>query len=344
MTAVSTSGVTSAAIDPVPTASRRRGSRAGVIGTLGLGLVMLACFLSLPWTLGGVPVGDGIERRYEAGDLDLNLLPPVPAAIPADAQARIAAIEADGGWVPDRLLGTDQFGRSVLVRVLLGGAVSLGIGLAAAVLAVVIGTLVGAVAGFVGGRVDAIAMRLVDVLYGLPYILLVILVSVAADGLVSRLGLDPSSMAKQLVNMATLLFAIGGVGWLTTARVVRGQVLSLREQAFMEACRAQGMGAGRQFTHHLLPNLVGPIVVYGTLAVPAAILSESFLSFLGIGVAEPLPSWGNLASTGLGELHSVNGRWWLLLWPCLLIAVTLVSLNLVGDRLKARFDPAHGSP
>ena len=146
-------------------------------------------------------------------------------------------------------------------------------------------------------------MRIVDVLYGLPYILLVVLVSVAAEGVVQRLNLDPSSAARQLVNMATLLFAIGGVGWLTTARVVRGQVLSLREQQFMEACRAQGMRPLRQFTRHLLPNLVGPIVVYGTLAVPAAILSESFLSFLGIGVGEPLPSWGNLASDGLGELH-----------------------------------------
>jgi ABC-type dipeptide/oligopeptide/nickel transport system permease subunit len=103
------------------------------------------------------------------------------------------------------------------------------------------------------------------------------------------------------------------------------------------------MGAGRQFFRHLLPNLVGPIVVYGTLAVPAAILSESFLSFLGIGVEEPLPSWGNLASTGLSELNTVRSRWWLLVWPCVFIAITLVSLNLIGDRLKARFDPTHGS-
>lgn len=320
------------------------GSLAGRGGLLGLLLVAIACFGTLPWTLDGVTVAGGVERRYEAGDLDLNLLPPWPLAIDSAAEARLEAVHSAGGYVPDRLLGTDRFGRSVLVRVLLGGAVSLGIGLAAAILAVLIGTLVGAVAGFKGGRTDAFIMRFVDVLYGLPYILLVVLISVAADGVVARLGLDPSSAGRQFVNMATLLVAIGGVGWLTTARVVRGQVLSLREQSFMEACRAQGMGAFRQFTHHLLPNLVGPIVVYGTLAVPAAILSESFLSFLGIGVEEPLPSWGNLASDALGELHSVQGRWWLLLWPCLLIATTLVSLNLVGDRLKARFDPAHGSP
>jgi ABC-type dipeptide/oligopeptide/nickel transport system permease subunit len=325
-------------------AATARGSLVARAGGLTLLFVLIACLGSLPWTLGTVRVGDGLEHRYEAGDLDLGLLPPALVSIPTKARDRIAELESIGSHVPDRLLGTDRFGRSEFARVLLGGAVSLGIGLVAAILAVGIGTAVGATAGFVGGRLDAVAMRIVDILYGLPYILLVVLVSVASDGIVSRLAIDPTSATRQLVNLGTLLIAIGGVGWLTTARVVRGQVLSLREQPFMEACRAQGMGSWRQFTHHLLPNLVGPIVVYGTLAVPAAILSESFLSFLGIGVAEPLPSWGNLASDALGELHAPNSRWWLLLWPCLLIAVSLVSLNLVGDRLKARFDPAHGSP
>ena len=296
-------------------------------------------------TVKGGSVGSSptYERRYEAGDLDLNDLPPWPATLSETVRDRIVEINASGGHVPDRVLGTDPFGRSLLVRLLLGGAVSLGIGLASALLAVCIGTLVGGISGFVGGRLDAVAMRFVDILYGLPYILLVVLVSVAADGVISRLGLDPSSAARQVVNVSTLLFAIGGVGWLTTARVVRGQVLSLREQPFMEACRAQGMGSRRQFTRHLLPNLVGPIVVYGTLAIPGAILSESFLSFLGIGVQAPLPSWGNLASDGLGELNAPGSRWWLLFWPCMAIAMTLVSLNLVGDRLKARFDPADGS-
>ncbi len=309
----------------------------------------MACFVTLPWSLGSIAVEQGpggaptLERRYEVGDLELNHLPPWPMALPPEARRTIDARCDAGLHVPNRVLGTDGFGRSMLARVLLGGAVSLGIGLASAVLAVSIGTLVGGISGFVGGRLDAVSMRIVDVLYGLPYILLVVLISVAADGIVSRLGLDPSSSTRQLVNVGTLLVAIGGVGWLTTARVIRGQVLSLREQPFMEACRAQGMGAVRQFCRHLLPNLVGPIVVYGTLAVPAAILSESFLSFLGIGVEAPLPSWGNLASDALGELNAPQGRWWLLFWPCAFIAVTLVSLNLVGDRLKARFDPADGS-
>ena len=330
--------------------TRARGRLVGVMGLLMLGIVLAACFGSLPWTLGLVTMAGesaaaptSLERRYEAGDLDLNHLPPWPAVISSETIQRMNSIAAAGGYVPDRLLGTDPFGRSLLVRVLLGGAVSLGIGVASAVFAVLIGTLVGGISGFMGGRVDAVAMRIVDVLYGLPYILLVVLISVAAEGLASRFALDPSSAARQAVNVATLLVAIGGVGWLTTARVVRGQVLSLREQPFMEACRAQGMGPVRQFTRHLLPNLVGPIVVYGTLAVPAAILSESFLSFLGIGVEAPLPSWGNLASDALGELNSPRGRWWLLFWPCLFIAITLVSLNLVGDRLKAKFDPADGS-
>jgi oligopeptide transport system permease protein len=120
-------------------------------------------------------------------------------------------------------------------------------------------------------------------------------------------------------------------------------VLSLKAQPFMEACRAMGMGPMRQFTRHLLPNLLGPIIVYATLTVPTAILSESFLSFLGIGVREPLPSWGNLAAAGLSELNVVRARWWLLLWPCLFIAITLLSLNFVGESLREKFDPKRTS-
>ena len=303
--------------------------------------MVVLCFGALPWTLGQVSGPEDRGARYEAGVLELNLLPPVPFSPGAEAELIMTERREEGLFVPNRWFGTDRFGRSVFVRVLLGGAVSLAIGLSAALIAVSIGTLIGGISGFVGGRLDAALMRIVDILYGLPYILLVVLISVASEGLVRRLGLDPASWTRQLLNVLTLLVAIGGVGWLTTARVIRGQVLSLREQPFMEACRAQGMGASRQFLRHLLPNLIGPIVVYGTLAVPAAILSESFLSFLGIGVQEPLPSWGNLASEGLGELNTVRSHWWLLLWPCVFIAGTLLSLNLIGDRLKARFDPTH---
>jgi oligopeptide transport system permease protein len=204
-------------------------------------------------------------------------------------------------------------------------------------------------------------MRIVDVLYGLPYILLVVLLAVAVEGVVDRIdhqaflleqaraaGEAPAEPSPWLaliqahrpaLNVVTLLVAIGGVSWLTMARVIRGQVLSLREQPFMEACRAIGVPMRWQFARHLLPNLMGPIIVYATLTVPQAILSESFLSFLGIGVREPLPSWGNLAAAGLSELNIVRVRWWLLLWPCLFIAVTLLSLNFFGEALRDIFDP-----
>jgi ABC-type dipeptide/oligopeptide/nickel transport system permease subunit len=162
---------------------------------------------------------------------------------------------------------------------------------------------------------------------------------VAVEGIIGRAGSRLSAGQSQVLGLAVLLVAIGGTSWLTMSRVIRGQVLSLRAQPFMESCRAVGVPASRQFFRHVLPNLVGTMVVYATLTVPAAILSESFLSFLGIGVREPVPSWGNLASTGLGEVNLVNSRWWLLAAPCLMIALTLVALNFVGDSLRARFDP-----
>ena len=148
---------------------------------------------------------------------------------------------------------------------------------------------------------------------------------------------------RQGINVVTLLVAIGGVSWLTMARVIRGQVMSLKARPFMEACRAIGVGPLRQFTHHLLPNLLGPIIVYATLTIPAAILSESFLSFLGLGVREPLPRGGNLCASGLSELNIVRARWWLLLWPCLFIGVTLLALNFMGEALREKYDPKRGA-
>lgn len=285
---------------------------------------------------------------------------------------------------PRYLLGTDQLGRSLLARVLVGGGISLLIGLAAAALSVVIGTLYGAIAGYAGGVVDGVMMRAVDVLYGLPYVLLVVLLAVAVDGAMGRwqaarvariseqtrvmvegelerlpveqrtaaarseaigkaraeLGSgELSPVQAQVINLVTLLVAIGGVSWLTMARVIRGQVLSLKAQPFMEAARAIGVPVRRQFSRHLLPNLVGPIVVYSTLMVPQAILQESFLSFLGIGVKPPLPSWGNLAADALGELNAVSSHWWLLVFPCLLLGLTLLSLNFVGEAVREALDP-----
>ncbi len=285
-------------------------------------------------------VGGKIDApRYAASNLELNLLPPYWHSLPADDAARIARVAATMAYVPGRVLGTDALGRDVLARVLAGGIFSMAIGLSAAAVAVVIGTLWGSLAGFAGGRSDAMLMRTVDVLYGLPSILLVVLLAVAVDGIVNRVGTTLSPGATQFVNLAVLLVAIGGTSWLTMSRVIRGQVLSLRAQPFMESCRAVGVPPFRQFRVHILPNLVGSMVVYATLTVPSAILSESFLSFLGIGVREPVPSWGNLASAGLSEVNLVTSRWWLLAAPCALIALTLVALNFIGDSLRARFDP-----
>lgn len=235
------------------------------------------------------------------------------------------------------LLGTDRLGRDLLARCVVGGAVSLGMGLAAALIAVIMGTAWGTLSATLGGRWDATLMRIVDVFYGLPAILLVVLIGISADGLLERL--KPPAGAREAINLAALLVAIGAVSWLTVARVVRGQILSIQQRPAMEAARAIGVPPLRRFTHHLLPSLVGPILVYATLAVPSAILAEAFLSFLGIGVREPLPSWGNLAADGLGELNSVHSQWWLLLWPCCFIAAALVALNALGERMRDLVDP-----
>lgn len=263
-----------------------------------------ACLLSLPYTW----------LHFDEQDLAHVLAPPSVAS-------------------PWLWMGTDELGRSLLVRVLLGGAVSLGIGLFAAAISVVIGTAWGMIAGYSGGKVDATMMRIVDVLYGLPYILLVVLLSVAFAPFMEGLA------GPQIGNLVTLLVAIGAVSWLTLARVVRGQVLSIKSQPYVEAARASGCPPRRILGSHILPNLVGPIIVYTTLTVPQAILQESFLSFLGIGVNPPVPSWGNLAAEGLGELNPVESRIWLLAWPCGMLAVTLLALNFVGEGLRDRYDP-----
>lgn len=322
-------------------------------GAIILGCVLLLCLGSLPWTTARVTAVDldpaHAPRRYEALRLDRILLPPTWALHAADERERLDLILAESGERVRSPLGTDRLGRDVLTRLLVGGAISLTIGLAAAMLSVVIGTLYGVIAGMSGGRVDAMMMRIVDVLYGLPYVLLVVLLAVAVDGVMQRwqtaAASRPEGIAAWLVehragvNVLTLLIAIGGVSWLTMARVIRGQVLSLREQPYIEACRALGLPRWRIIIRHLLPNLLGPIVVYATLTVPQAILQESFLSFLGIGVQPPLPSWGNMAAEGLSELNPVRSRWWLLAWPCMLLAGTLLSLNFVGERLRDAFDP-----
>ena len=281
---------------------------AGGLGGAILLMIVGPCLLTLPWSI----------RHYDDQRLDENrsLLSPSIAAP----------------------MGTDALARSMLPRCLLGGAISLGIGIASAAIAVVIGVAWGATAGYAGGHVDAVMMRIVDVLYGLPYILLVVLLDLALKPWVTqRLESLPAvnqNAVTALADVITLLLAIGGLSWLTMARVIRGQVLSLRTRPFIEAARAGGARPIRIFFHHLLPNLIAPIIVYATLTVPVAILQESFLSFLGIGVQLPLPSWGNLASEGMAQIHAIGQRWWLLLWPCLLLGITLMALNFLGESLR----------
>lgn len=298
-----------------------RSSHVTIGGSLLL-IVFLLCVLTLPWT-----ARQASGLYYDQQDPALPLEPP---------HARPVKL-----W-----FGTDSLGRSLLSRSLIGGVISLTIGVASAAISVTLGVVVGLVAGYRGGWVDSLLMRVVDVLYGLPYILLVILFKIALEHplevVAERLHwgssrwLSPTSTA----NLVVLFLAIGLVSWLTMARVVRGQVLSLRAQPFIEACRAIGMKERRIFSRHLLPNLVGPVIVYATLTVPVAILEESFLSFLGIGIQPPLPTWGSLASDGLSKaLNPINSRWWLLVIPCAFLAVTLLSLNFLGDGLRDVFDP-----
>ena len=252
------------------------------------------------------------------------------------------------GVSPVGMFGYDTLGRSILARSLLGGSISLMIGVAAAGIAVVLGTTVGLTAGYAGGWVDSLLMRSVDVLYGLPYILLVILFKIALENPMVRLfdwlqfgGFTYSS--AQAANLVVMFLSIGLVSWLTMARVVRGQVLALRGLPFIEAARALGLPQWRIFLRHVLPNLVGPITVYATLAVPGAILQESFLSFLGVGVRLPLPTWGSLASDGVAALTPVKFYWWMLTFPCILLMTALLGLNFLGDGLRDVLDPKRQS-
>ncbi|MBK9128336.1 MAG: ABC transporter permease [Phycisphaerales bacterium] len=231
-------------------------------------------------------------------------------------------------------LGTDEVGRSVLWRTLYGGAISLSLGLLAAAIAVTIGAAYGAVSGYVGGRIDDVMMRFVDVLFALPSVLLVMLFTLTVGGWLERLTHIGIEWARAIV----LALAIGGTSWLTLARVVRGQVLSLRERPFIQAARALGLSTTRIVVRHLVPNLGGTIAVFGTLTVPTAILQESFLSFLGIGVQPPQATWGSLAADGVRSLNPVRMSWWLVTFPCLALSVALLALNFVGEGLRDALD------
>jgi oligopeptide transport system permease protein len=234
---------------------------------------------------------------YEVQDLNLGAVPP-----------------STKHW-----LGTDIFGRDMLTRIMYGSQVSLAVGFLATAVSLIIGVAWGTVSGFSGGRIDATMMRIVDILYALPFIIFVILLMVVFGR-----------------NLFLLFMAIGAVEWLTMARIIRGQVLSIREKEYIDSAIMTGISKWRIITRHVIPNTIGPIIVYTTLTIPSVILLESFLSFLGLGIQPPMCSWGLLINYGVETMEEYP---WLLIFPGAALSITLFSLNFLGDGLRDALDP-----
>ncbi|MEO1092691.1 MAG: ABC transporter permease subunit [Pseudomonadota bacterium] len=348
---------------------RLRANRAAMVSLIVLAVMTLACivgpwfsphrydqvyqaYVKVPPSLEAYPRADAIEgeleRSLRRSRIDLVAFDVVDGTLTATliseseidpritrlldrsnlfVDARILSTEDDGRQVIVEalidqnlfLVGTDQNGRDLLTRILVGGRVSLTIGLLATFVALMIGVTYGAVAGYAGGRVDEVMMRIVDVLYSLPFMFFVIMLVVFFGR-----------------NFVLMFIAVGAIEWLDMARIVRGQTLSIKRQEYVEAAQAMGVRTGAIIRRHVIPNALGPVVVYMTLMVPKVILLESFLSFLGLGVQEPLTSWGVLISEGA---KNIQGASWLLIWPSLFLAVTLFCLNFIGDGLRDALDP-----
>ena len=244
--------------------------------------------------------------------------PPSPSLLPPYCCEDQFPLRGAAPPSAEHLLGTDKLGRDQLARVLYGGRVSLLVGLAATGVSLTIGLFWGSVAGYLGGKVDAVMMRIVDILYALPFTIFVIL-------LMTVFGR----------NFILLFVAIGAVEWLTMARIVRGQVLALKRQEFIEAAVALGLRKRRIILRHMIPNVLGPVAVYTTLTIPAVMLLEAFLSFLGLGVQPPMSSWGLLIKEGAEMMEEAP---WLLVYPAALFTLTLFSLNFLGDGLRDALD------
>ena len=265
---------------------RLRRNKLAVFGLVTL-VLFVAIALLTPWIA---------PYSYQAQDLELGASPPSAAH-----------------W-----LGTDIFGRDLLTQIMYGGRISLAVGFVATAVALLIGVTWGAVAGYVGGRTDAVMMRLVDILYALPFMIFIVLLTVVFGR-----------------NMLLLFLAIGAVEWLTMARIMRGQVQSLRQQEFVEAAISLGLSPTTLIRRHLVPNALGPIIVYTTLTIPNVMLLEAFLSFLGLGIQPPQTSWGLLISYGAETMEEYP---WLLIFPGIALTLTLFSLNFLGDGLRDALD------
>jgi len=270
---------------------------------------------------------DAIRRLFKnkaavAGAVVLVVLIVLAAFAPWIAPYPYAYQNLDLGASPPssvHLLGTDVLGRDLLSRILYGARISLLVGFIATTVALVIGVSWGIIAGYAGGKVDSVMMRIVDILYGLPFIIFIILLMVIFGR-----------------NLWLLFLAIGAVEWLTMARIVRAQVLSLKNQEFVLAAQAMGVSNFAMFKRHLLPNILGPVAVYATLTIPQVMLLESFLSFLGLGIQPPMSSWGTLIKDGVESMEEYS---WLLIYPGLTFTVTLFALNFFGDGLRDALDP-----
>ena len=266
---------------------RLKQNRLAMIGLVILIFMILVSLLT-PWIA---------PYSYEAQNLDLGAAPPST----------------------DHLLGTDIFGRDMLTRIMYGSRVSLAVGFLATAVSLIIGVTWGTISGFSGGRVDSVMMRIVDILYALPFIIFVILLMVIFGR-----------------NLLLLFMAIGAVEWLTMARIIRGQVLSIKEKEYIDSAIMTGISKWRIITRHVIPNTIGPIIVYTTLTIPSVILLESFLSFLGLGIQPPMCSWGLLISYGVETMEEYP---WLLIFPGIVLSITLFSLNFLGDGLRDALDP-----
>lgn len=308
------------------------------------------------------PDGWQILKRNRAAIIALGFLAGlsliaivVPMLLPASLK-----VTSSASFVPPsslHFLGTDVNGQDMLYRLLAGARVSLGVGLVGALISLVIGTLYGMISGYAGGRIDALMMRTVEVLQSVPRILFIMILIAALDDyvkewidgwrLLAQKNNSPNLAAtmsdwKAYSKVLVMIVSLGLVEWLTMARIVRGQVLVLREMTFVTASRAMGQSSWGVLRRHLLPNLSTIILTYLTLTIPAVILDESFLSFLGLGIEDPAASWGSLLKDGAQVINPLESKWWLLVFPALIMSASLLALNFLGDGLRDAFDPKSG--